>query len=120
MSDSVIKRLLRPYKRPVMRVAERVAYYAQLIGPSTQMTSNGVARRRPRILICDENEPAYDLHAGGTRMHEIIKILANRAEVWFTPLRPHDDPKYQREISASGVRMLPLWRLRYGLRSLDF
>jgi glycosyltransferase involved in cell wall biosynthesis len=120
MSSGFIKRFLRPYKRPVMRLAEAAAFYVQITASIAGSKPKIACNDRPRILVCDDNEPAFDRHAGGARMHEIIKLLADRAEIWFTALRPHDHRKYERELVNSCINILPLWRLRYGLRTLGF
>ena len=103
-----------------MRVAEAGAFYGQIAASAVTSRSEVASSERPRILVCDDNEPAYDRHAGGSRMHEIVRLLTERAEVWFTPLRPHDDTKYRLDLINSGIHLLPLWRFRQGLRTLRF
>lgn len=120
MSYSFVKRILRPCKRPIMRLADVAAFYGQMAASAVKVRSVDACEGRPRILVCDENEPAFDRHAGGARMHGVLKLLVDRADIWFTALRPHDDPRYKHELVKSGIHILPLRRFRYGVRTLGF
>ena len=53
-------------------------------------------------------------------MDEIIRLLTHCSHVWFTPLRPYNDPRYAERLHDRGVAIVPLMQLRTALREIDF